>query len=110
MPHRLVLLLVIAALALCVACAVAAATAKTPTVVRGHKLSIALHTNSLAVCVAFLEYSTHTVQPGTVKSARDGRLSWAIRIPLTAPLGRGSWTVRCGIGLVGEGRFLGVAA
>ena len=110
MPHRLVVLLAIAALAICAASAATAASARTPRVVRGHTLSITLATNSLAVCVAIVEYSDHMNQNGSVKSARAGRLSWAIRVPRTAPLGRGRWTVRCGIGLVGQGTFLVVAA
>lgn len=111
MPHRLVVLLVIAALALCAACAVAGATTKTPRVARGHTLSIAIATKSLAVCVATLEYADHMSQNGAVKNARDGRVSWTIRIPRTAAIGRGTWTVRCGVvGVNGRGTFVVVAA
>ena len=109
MPHRLVPLLVSAALALCVTGVVTAAAAKTPRVARGHTLAIKVTTKSLAACIAIVEYADHLDQTGSVKQARDGRLSWAVRIPRTAPLGRGSWTVRCGLGIEGRGGFIVVA-
>jgi hypothetical protein len=66
-------------------------------------------TKSLAVCIAVVEYADRLNQIGSVKKARDGRLSWSIRIPRTATLGRGSWTVRCGLGVEGRGAFVVVA-
>ena len=105
-PHRLVPLLVSAALALCVTGVVAAAAAKTPKVARGHTLAINVTTTSLAVCIAIVEYADRLDQTGSVKKARDGQLSWAVRIPRTATLGRGSWTVRCGLRIEGRGAFI----
>ena len=107
MPHRLVLLLVAAALALC---ASASAATKAPKVVRGHTLAITITTRSLAVCIAEVVYADRLNQTGPVKKARDGRLSWAIRIPRTATLGRGTWTVRCGLGVEGRGAFVVIRA
>lgn len=106
MPHRLVVLLFAAVLVLCAAAASPAPAAATPKVKRGHTLSIRTTTKSHTVCAAIVTYADGFSQAGSLKKARDGRLSWALLVPRTAPLGRGSWYVRCGITIEHRGAFV----
>jgi hypothetical protein len=103
-------LLAVAVLALCAGTATPAPAAGTPTVARGHTLYIKITTQSLAACVAIVEYADGLSQLGSVKQARDGRLSWALLIPRTAQLGKGSWYVRCGLGIERRGTFIVITA
>jgi hypothetical protein len=104
--HRLVALLIIVVLALSAGTASPAPAAGTPTVARGHTLYIKMTTRSLAACVAIAQYADGLGQFGSVKYAQDGRLAWALLVPRTAPLGKGSWYVRCGLGIESRGTFI----
>ncbi len=105
MPHRLLALLTVAGLALCAATATSAPAAGVPTVVRGQALHIKMTTPSFAVCAPIVQYSDGTTQTGALKKANDGHLSWSLLVPRSAPLGAGSWYVRCGIAVERRGRF-----
>jgi hypothetical protein len=106
-PHRLFATLTIAALALCAATASAAPAAATPTVTRGHALVIKVKTKSGTACTPVVTYADHTMQMGTTKKARaGGQVSWSLLVPRTAPLGAGTWYVRCAwFHIVGQGKF-----
>jgi hypothetical protein len=104
-PHRLLATLTIAGLALCAATAAAAPAAGTPTVTRGHTLVIKLKTKSLGVCIPIVQYSDGTMQHGTAKKAHGGRLAWSLLVPRSAPVGAGSWYVRCGFNVASKGKF-----
>jgi hypothetical protein len=108
-PHRLLTLLTITGLALCATTATAAPAAGRPTVKRGHALVIKLKTKSYAVCAPIVQYADGSIQNGTAKKAHDGRLAWSLLVPRSAPLGAGTWYVRCGLGVEGTGRFVVVA-
>jgi hypothetical protein len=99
-------LLTVAVLALCAGTVAPAPAAGTPTVARGHLLHIKITTRSLAACVAIAQYADGLELLGSVKYAQDGRLAWALLIPRTAPLGKGSWYVRCGLGVESRGAFV----
>jgi hypothetical protein len=105
-PHRLVCLFTVAVLALCAGTDSPAPAAGTPTVARGHLLHIQIPTRSLAACVAIAQYADGLELLGTVKYAQDGRLAWSLLIPSTATLGKGSWYVRCGLGIESRGTFI----
>ena len=105
MPHRLFATLLIAGLALCAATAASAPAAATPTVNRGHALAIKLTTKSKSTCTPVVRYADGTLQIGTAKQARAGRLAWSLLVPRTAPLGVGTWSVRCESGIAGKGKF-----
>jgi hypothetical protein len=109
-PHRLLATLMIVGLALCAATASAAPAAATPTVNRGHALAIKLTTKSKVACTPVVRYSDGTVQIGTAKQARFGRLAWALLVPRTAPIGVGTWAVHCQSGTIGKGRFVVASA
>jgi hypothetical protein len=106
LPRRLFVALTVASLALCAATASAAPAASVPTVARGEALHIALATHSRGVCLPLVQYSDGTRQVGEAKKARAGRLSWALLVARTAPLGAGTWSVRCGVAEVRTGRFV----
>lgn len=98
----------IAGLALCAVTASVAPAAATPTVTRGHALVIKVKTKSGTLCTPVVTYANHTMQSGTTKKARaGGQLSWSLLVPRTAPIGAGSWYVRCAwFNVVGQGRFV----
>ncbi|NUR77335.1 MAG: hypothetical protein HOQ28_13750 [Thermoleophilia bacterium] len=106
MPHRLFVSFAVASLALCAATASAAGV---PTVARGQALQIAFATRSHAICTPQVQYSDGTKQLGSAKRARGARLSWALLVARTAPLGAGTWSVHCGATVVHTGRFAVVA-
>ena len=112
MPHRLLATLTIAALALCAATASAAPAAARPTVTRGHALVIKVKAAAGATCTPVVTYAKNIMQAGTTKKARaGGLLSWSLLVPRTAPLGPGSWYVRCAwLHIAGEGKFVVAAA
>jgi len=105
-PHRLLVSIVTATLALCAATASAAPAAAAPTVERGHALQIKLATRRSALCSALVSYSDGTTQKGAPKKARNGRVTWSLLVPRTAPLGAGTWNVRCGASVAASGRFV----
>lgn len=106
MPHRLLIALAVAGLALCAATASAAPAATAPSVERGKALHIQVTTPKAGpICVAFVQYSNGTTQHGVPKKARRGLLSWSLLVPRTAPLGPGSWNVHCGLTFNRTGRF-----
>jgi hypothetical protein len=107
-PHRLLVTLTIAGLALCAATASIAPAAARPTVERGHSLVIKLKTKASSVCTPVVTYSNGMMQSGTSKKApAAGRLSWSLLVPRTAPLGAGKWYVRCAwLNIAGKGTFV----
>jgi hypothetical protein len=105
-PHRLFATLTFAGLALCAATAAAAPAAGTPTITRGHALPIKATTKSSTVCRPVVKYSNGTMQNGTAKKAHGGRLAWSLLVPRTAPLGVGTWYVRCGLVIARRGKFV----
>src|SRR4051794_29246751 len=104
-PHRLLVSIVTASLALCAATASAAPAAATPTVQRGQALQIKLNPGRSALCSALVPSSDGTTQNGVPKRARNRRVSWSLLVPRTAPLGAGTWRVRCGTAIAASGRF-----
>jgi hypothetical protein len=106
-PHRLFVPITVSALALCTSAS--APAAGTPRVARGQTFHIKLTTKTLADCVAVVEWADGLDRIGSVKKATDGRLSWTVRVPYTAPLGPGHWYVQCGLGVERRGRFVVVA-
>jgi hypothetical protein len=104
--HRLlVLALTTVTVALCAATA-SVASSGVPSVARGAMLHIELKTTSYAACAAIVNYADGSLLLGTVKHATDGRLSWTLRVARSAPLGHGTWYVRCGLPVVRSGKFL----
>ena len=112
MPHRLLATLTIVGLALCAATAAAAPAARTPSVTRGQALVIKVHAKTGELCTPVVTYADHTMQSGTTKKARaGGQLTWSLLVPRTAPVGAGTWYVRCAwFNVVGKGRFVVAAA
>jgi hypothetical protein len=108
-PHRLLVPLTIA-VALFAATTAGASTMRTPTVARGQTFHIRLTTESLADCAAVVNYRDAGLQFGTVKQATDSRLSWALPISRSRPLGRATWYVRCGLSIIRSGAFIVVSA
>src|SRR5207302_797538 len=88
------------------ATASAAPAAAVPNVARGQALHIAFATRSREVCTPRVQYSDGTTQIGVAKKARAGHLSWALLVARTAPLGAGTWSVRCRATEVRTGRFV----
>jgi hypothetical protein len=94
----------IASLCLTAALAAAATTASASArpaagpleVHRGQTVKVGVRTPSKAYCLAEARYADGTRQDSGLKHARNGLVSWTLRVPNTAPLGRADWTVRCG--------------
>ena len=107
-PHRLLVLLTFAA-ALLAATTAGASITLTPTIARGQTLHIRIATQERAECVAIVNYA-YGVQFGALKYAVDGRLSWAIPVARSRPLGHGSWSVQCGLTKERTGAFIVVNA
>jgi hypothetical protein len=105
-PHRLLVTLAICTLALCTTAGAVARPAATPRIARGQTLHIRLTTSSFAVCVAVVNYADGGLQLGATKHATDGRLSWAFPVARSRPLGKGTWYVRCGLGIQRTGAFI----
>lgn len=105
-------MLTIAGLALCAATAAAAPAARTPSVIRGQALVIKVHAKASELCTPVVTYADHTMQSGTTKKTRTGgQLTWSLLVPRTAPVGAGTWYVRCAwFNVVGKGRFVVAAA
>jgi hypothetical protein len=109
-PHRLVVSLLVASLALCATTVSPATAGAAPSVVRGHALRIDFTAHSQAACMPQVRYADGTMQNGAVKKARrGGHLSWSLLVPRTAPLGAGTWALRCGVSKVRSGHFVVVA-
>jgi hypothetical protein len=108
-PHRLLVSLFVAGLALCAATAAPAGAAGAPAVTRGQALHISFPSHNRSVCSPQVQYANGSNQVGGVKKARGGRLSWSLLVPQTAPLGAGTWVVHCGLATVRRGRFVVVA-
>lgn len=100
MPLRLIATLALtASLAATAATAAAGAvgtTAATTQVTRGKATVLRVATRSLAPCSVQIRYSDGLVQMAGVKRARGGVVSWTIRIPNNAALGRAHWDAQCG--------------
>lgn len=114
LPLRLTCSLVITALALSAATAGAAnhATAGiSPGLVhRGQQTTISVPTGAVkSTCTAILRYADGSVQQTPVRQPRKHRVSFTVRIPLTAAIGPGHWTVVC-TSLITQGSFVIVAA
>jgi hypothetical protein len=105
-PHRLLVSLAVASLALCAATVSPAPAAGLPTVARGQALRISFPLHSRTLCTPTVTYSDGSKQVGTAKRARAGRLAWALLVARTAPLGAGEWVVRCGRVDTRAGRFV----
>jgi hypothetical protein len=105
-PHRPLVALMIAVLALCVTTAAVASSASTPRIARGGTFRIKMTTESLGDCVAVVNYRDSGLQIGTVKPATDGRLAWAFPVSRGRPLGRATWYVRCGLSIQRSGAFI----
>jgi len=74
-----------------------------------HALAAAFGLSQLFLIVPLaydvVRYADGTLQIGTAKQARAGRLAWSLLVPRTAPLGVGTWSVRCESGIAGKGKF-----
>ena len=109
MPLRLITSLCLtAALAATATTATASARpAAGPLVVhRGQAVKVAVRTPSKAYCLAEARYADGSRQDSGLKRARNGLVSWTLRVPNTAPLGRADWTVRCGATWERNGRWV----
>ncbi len=109
MPLRLITSLCLtAALAATATTATASARpAAGPLVVhRGQAVKVAVRTPSKAYCLAEARYADGSRQDSGLKRARNGLVSWTLRVPNTAPLGRADWTVRCGATWERTGRWV----
>jgi hypothetical protein len=105
--------LVLTALAVCAASASAATDGSagiSPGLVhRGQQTTISVPTGTTkSVCTAILRYQDGTVQQAPGKRPRNRRVSFTLRVPLTATLGAGRWSVVCS-GRVTQGSFVIVA-
>jgi len=109
LPHRQVISLLVAGLALCAATASPAPAAGTPAVKRGQALRISVPSHSRTVCTARVVYADGTGQIGTAKKPRGGRVSWSLLVARTTALGAGRWVVSCGRTEIHSGRFTVVA-
>jgi len=67
---------------------------------------VAVRTPSKGDCLAEARYADGSRQDSGVKHARNGLVSWTLRVPNTAPLGRADWTVRCGATWERTGRWV----
>jgi len=105
-PHRLVITLTLAVAALCLAATAVAESTATPRIARGGTFRIKLKTQSLAVCVAIVNYRGGALQLGATKYANDGRLAWTFPVARSRPLGRATWEVRCGLPVERTGAFV----
>lgn len=114
MPLRFTASLVLAALTLCAATASAATDAGagiSPGLVhRGQQTTISVPTGqTTSLCTSILRYKDGNVQQAAVKRPRNHRVSFTLRVPLTAAIGPGHWTVVCG-SFITQGSFVIVAA
>jgi hypothetical protein len=110
-PFRLILPLALAALTVtATAPAGSSGTSSLRYVHRGEIVTIALTTDSLANCLATVEYTNLLTQAGGPRYAQDGHLSWSFRVPVAAGLGQASWSVRCGVLWTRSGSFVVLAA
>jgi len=73
---------------------------------RGQAVKVAVRTPSKAYCLAEARYADGSRQDSGLKRARNGLVSWTLRVPNTAPLGRADWTVRCGATWERTGRWV----
>ena len=109
MPLRLITTLFLtAALAATATTATASARpAAGPLVVhRGQAVKVSVRTPSKGDCLAEARYADGSRQDSGVKHARNGVVSWTLRVPNTAPLGYAEWTVRCGVTWQRTGRWI----
>lgn len=101
MPLRFSLSLVITALALGASTASAATDAdagiKPGLVHRGQQTTISVPTgHTTSSCTTLLRYADGSVQQTPQKRPRNQRVTFVVRVPLTAALGAGHWNVVCG--------------
>jgi hypothetical protein len=113
-PLRFTVSIVLTALTVCAASASAAndaAAGISPGLVhRGQLTNIAVPTGSTkSLCTALLRYADGNVQQAPLKRPRNRRVSFTVRVPLTAAIGPGHWTVVCG-SFITQGSFVIVAA
>jgi hypothetical protein len=64
---------------------------------RGELAQITAGVPSGASCLASLVFGTANEVDSAVKQTSNGRLSWSVRVPATAPLGPAQWIIRCGV-------------
>jgi hypothetical protein len=77
---------------------------------RGQQTTISVPTGATkSLCTAILRYQDGNVQQASGKRPRNHRVSFTVRVPLTAALGAGHWTVVCGASIT-KGSFVIVAA
>jgi hypothetical protein len=77
---------------------------------RGQQTTLSVPTGAFkSLCSAVLRYQDGSVQQSTAKHPRNHRVTFTVRVPLTAAIGPGHWTVFCG-GSITQGSFVIVAA
>jgi hypothetical protein len=113
-PLRFTVSIVLTALTVCAASASAAndaAAGISPGLVhRGQLTKIVVRTGlTNSACTALLRYADGNVQQPALKRPRNHRVSFTVRVPLTAAVGPGHWTVICGLSIT-QGSFVIVAA
>jgi hypothetical protein len=64
---------------------------------RGQPVKVSVRTPSLAACLAEARYSDGSRQSSGIKRAHDGLVTWTVRVPNNAALGKARWSVRCGV-------------
>lgn len=110
MPLRLITSIAFTAVlaATATTASVSARPAAGPLVVhRGQAVRVAVRTPSKAYCLAEARYADGSRQDSGLKRAgATGLVSWTLRVPNNAPLGRADWTVRCGASWERNGRWL----
>ena len=100
MPFRLAFLTALAAAVLATAAAAAprpSASISPGLIHRGQRATITVHTTGTAPCTAILDYAQTGSLVTPARAPRNGRVSFVVRIPLSAGLGPGHWRVSCGL-------------
>lgn len=106
MTMRLGSTIAILAAVLCVAASTGAASMRVTTVARGGTLHFKAAGDWTSVCTAILKYSSGEQQVAGTRHATNGWMKWAVPITRDRPLGRGKWSVYCGLRLAKAGSFV----
>jgi hypothetical protein len=111
---RTAALLAVTALALAVGSASAAPTATqgiSPSLVhQGQKTTLTARVVSNAQCKGLLQFSNGQMLTLGPKRARNGSVSFVVRVPSDAAVGQGRWSVNCNAGPSTAGTFVVVTA
>lgn len=66
---------------------------------RGQKTTLSVRVPGFTGrCIATLSFSNHHALRTSWHTPRNGRVTFVVRVPSTAPVGPGDWLVQCGVG------------